>query len=37
MKEYSVNGLSEKIKARGNSFSWHKAANEYINVYRTLY
>lgn len=37
MKQYNSNGLSEKIKARGNSFSWHKAANEYIKVYRSLY
>lgn len=37
MKIYNSNGLREKIKARGNSFSWRKAAMEYLKVYRSLY
>ncbi len=37
MKKYNANGLREKIKQRGTSFCWHKAAAEYLQVYRSLY
>lgn len=37
MDMYNANGLREKIKARGTRFCWHKAAKEYLAVYRSLY
>jgi glycosyltransferase involved in cell wall biosynthesis len=37
MKKYNANGLREKIKERGHRFCWHKAANAYLDVYRSLY
>jgi glycosyltransferase involved in cell wall biosynthesis len=37
MKKYNANGLGEKIKERGRHFSWHKAAREYLELYRSLY
>ena len=37
MDIYNANGLREKIKARGSHFCWHKAAREYLEVYRSLY
>jgi glycosyltransferase involved in cell wall biosynthesis len=37
MKKYNANGFSEMIKERGHSFCWHKAAAEYLDVYRSLY
>jgi glycosyltransferase involved in cell wall biosynthesis len=37
MDIYNANGLREKIKARGSHFCWHKAAREYLDVYRSLY
>jgi glycosyltransferase involved in cell wall biosynthesis len=37
MKKYNANGLREKIKQRGTNFCWHKAAAEYLQVYRSLY
>jgi glycosyltransferase involved in cell wall biosynthesis len=37
MEIYNANGLRKKIKERGDHFCWHKAANEYLNVYRSLY
>jgi glycosyltransferase involved in cell wall biosynthesis len=37
MKEFAANGLSKKIKARSYHFNWHKAARQYIDVYRSLY
>lgn len=37
MKKYNANGLKERIKERGAAFCWHKAAKEYMEVYRSLY
>lgn len=37
MDIYNANGLREKIKARGSSFCWEKAAHKYWEVYRSLY
>lgn len=37
MKKYNANGLREKIKERGNQFCWDKAAQGYLDVYRSLY
>lgn len=36
MLEYQKNGLAEKIRNRGNDFSWNDKAKEYIKVYRSL-
>jgi len=36
MKEYQKNGLAERIKNRGNDFSWNEKARDYIKVYRSL-
>lgn len=36
LRHYDRNGLREKIMERGNSFCWHKAAREYLEVYRSL-
>jgi glycosyltransferase involved in cell wall biosynthesis len=37
MMNYTNNGLKERIIARGRSFSWDKAARQYLGVYRSLY
>lgn len=37
MKKYNANGLRERIKERGSHFCWHKAARDYLEVYRSLY
>jgi glycosyltransferase involved in cell wall biosynthesis len=37
MKDFNTNGLSEKIKERGRSYSWLKSAKQYLEVYRSLY
>ncbi len=37
LNHYDRNGLREKIMERGNRFCWHKAAREYLDVYRSLY
>ncbi len=37
MKAYNANGLNERIRERGNSFCWHKSAQQYLDVYRSLY
>lgn len=37
MKKYKADGLMEKIKERGRNFNWHKAAKQYLEVYRSLY
>ncbi|MBK9381889.1 MAG: glycosyltransferase family 4 protein [Chitinophagaceae bacterium] len=37
MELYNANGLRKKIKARSYNFNWHKAAREYLEVYRSLY
>lgn len=37
MAIYNSNGLSARIRERGTHFCWHKAAREYLDVYRTFY
>jgi glycosyltransferase involved in cell wall biosynthesis len=37
MKYYNSNGLNERIRERGRNFNWDKAANQYIDIYRSLY
>jgi glycosyltransferase involved in cell wall biosynthesis len=37
MEKYNANGLREQIKERGSTFCWHKAARQYLEVYRSLY
>lgn len=37
LKNYDINGLQDKIKARSLSFNWHKSARQYLDVYRSLY
>jgi len=37
MLSYNANGLSKKIKERSYNFNWHKAARQYLEVYRSLY
>lgn len=37
MEKYTADGFQEKIKARSLAFNWHKAARQYIDVYRSLY
>jgi len=37
MELYNANGLRKKIKDRSYNFNWHKAAREYLDVYRSLY
>jgi len=37
METYHTNALSRKIQERGAHFNWHKAAKEYLAVYRSLY
>ena len=37
MEKYNANGLRERIRERSNHFCWHKAARQYLNVYRSLY
>lgn len=37
MLSYNTNGLSKKIKERSYNFNWHKAARQYLEVYRSLY
>jgi glycosyltransferase involved in cell wall biosynthesis len=37
MDIYHSNGLKEKIKERSARFCWHKAARQYLDVYRSLY
>ncbi len=37
MEEYNSNGLRERIMERGSTFCWHKAAKQYLDVYRSLY
>lgn len=37
MELYNANGLRKKIKERSYNFNWHKAAREYLDVYRSLY
>lgn len=36
MKQYKSLQMQELIKKRSNEFCWHKAAQQYINVYRSL-
>ncbi len=36
MQEYLRNGLAEKIRERGNCFSWQEKAKEYCKVYQSL-
>ncbi len=37
MKKYNTTGWSDRIKKRGKDFNWHKAARQYLEVYRSLY
>lgn len=37
MEEYNESGWKEKIKERSSNFCWHKAARQYLEVYRSLY
>jgi glycosyltransferase involved in cell wall biosynthesis len=37
MKNYNSNGLIDRIKERGRNFNWDKAAQQYLEVYRSLY
>lgn len=37
METYNTHDLSRKIQERGTHFDWHKAAKEYLAVYRSLY
>jgi len=36
MKQYSRLNMQEDIMEKGKAFCWNKAANEYLNVYRSL-
>ncbi len=36
MKEYQRNGLAQKIKQRGNDFTWEEKAAEYCRIYYSL-
>lgn len=36
MKDYTSKNMEGAIKERANSFCWHKAAKQYIEVYRSL-
>ncbi len=36
MLEYQKNGLADRIRKRGNEFSWTEKAKDYIKVYRSL-
>ncbi len=36
MREYQLNGLSQKIITRGKDFSWEEKAEKYLDVYRSL-
>lgn len=37
MKKYNSNGLNKRILERGTEFCWNKAAQQYWEVYRSLY
>lgn len=37
MQLYGMNGLSKRIRMRGDQFSWDKSAAQYLDVYRSLY
>ncbi len=37
MQQYHENKMEHAIREHSETFSWDKAANEYINVYRSLY
>ncbi len=37
MEKYNSNGLKERIQERSHHFCWHKAARQYLDVYRSLY
>lgn len=37
MSRYDSEGFQQKIKDRALSFNWHKAARQYLGVYRSLY
>jgi glycosyltransferase involved in cell wall biosynthesis len=37
MQQYGANGLSKRIKMRGEQFCWEKSAKKYLEVYRSLY
>ncbi len=36
MREYSANGLAERIKKRSTEFNWEQKAKEYLAVYKSL-
>lgn len=36
MRDYSSNGLAEKIRNRGRVFDWKQKAKDYLNVYRSM-
>lgn len=37
MDNYNSNGLKKRIMERGRNFNWDKAAQQYLEVYRSLY
>lgn len=37
MSRYTNEGFQQRIKERSLSFNWHKAARQYLQVYRSLY
>ncbi len=37
MSRYADEGFQQKIRDRALTFNWHKAARQYIDVYRSLY
>jgi glycosyltransferase involved in cell wall biosynthesis len=37
MSQYAREGFQQKIRERSMSFNWHKAARQYLDVYRSLY
>lgn len=37
MQQYETGQLEEEIKKRAAHFCWHKAAQQYLSVYRSLY
>jgi glycosyltransferase involved in cell wall biosynthesis len=37
MRQYQESDMQPMIRQRSEHFSWHKAAREYINIYRSLY
>lgn len=37
MSQYNSEGFRQKIKERALGFNWHKAARQYLEVYRSLY